>query len=284
MDAFKKYQDELFEFAKVEIFITDKTDELDKEIYENCVQIGVPAEHVPSISWSLFDALFYEAKQNAKQQLLASNNSADLIFYAWIDMQAGQIRYNFINRNHQQLPFSSELAFLADTYALSTAFCKMLQENSYPDSTKTLIFQETISKPKNFEYSPKKALGAVAFDMTMEAARSALGLTPKPFQKTLDAYSPTDAFDDSSIMISYDKNDRLQAIEVCPPHQVSVQGIELMGKPIKGTVEQLAKIAPYTITAEQDYDFRTLGILIPSSNTIKYLLLYRPGYWDGFQL
>ena len=36
----------------------------------------------------------------------------NLIYYLWFDEQAGQLRFNFINSNHDKLPFGCKLVFV----------------------------------------------------------------------------------------------------------------------------------------------------------------------------
>jgi hypothetical protein len=51
-------------------------------------------------------------KRNRQHQLQNSALKADLIYYPWFDEQAGQFRFNFINANHQKLPFRCKLIFV----------------------------------------------------------------------------------------------------------------------------------------------------------------------------
>jgi hypothetical protein len=53
-----------------------------------------------------------DVKADRKEQLKQSKNKAGLIYYIWVDEQAGQLRFNFINANHSQLPFDASLIFV----------------------------------------------------------------------------------------------------------------------------------------------------------------------------
>ena len=146
MNKFKKYQDDLFKLAKVDIYITDKTDDMEKEIYENYVKIGVPEEHLENISTIFFQNFLYEVKQNAKRNLDVNSLNVDLIFYVWFDAQAGQLRYNFINSNHEKLPFTTEIQLVDDVYEICDLFVKCVQTSTVPPQDKLLIFKQIVTK------------------------------------------------------------------------------------------------------------------------------------------
>ena len=57
-----------------------------------------------------FCILFYHLWQ--KQQLQQSDVDINLLYYLWFDEQAGQLRFNFINSNHDKLPFRCKLVFV----------------------------------------------------------------------------------------------------------------------------------------------------------------------------
>lgn len=97
---------ELYNSAQGTIYITDKTDELEKEVASNLRLISVPKEIIPHTTKKDFLLLFDEVKRNLKEQLENCDIDIDLIFYLWHDEQAGQLRFNVINSNHKSLPFA----------------------------------------------------------------------------------------------------------------------------------------------------------------------------------
>jgi len=55
-----------------------------------------------------------DVKIDRRKQLQYSKTKVGLIYYIWIDEQAGQLRFSFINSNHTTLPFSNRLTFAAN--------------------------------------------------------------------------------------------------------------------------------------------------------------------------
>ena len=72
MKTYQEYIDNIYTFAKVDIYITDKTDNVNKEIEENCVKIGVPEHLVKDIDPLTLSIFLSTVKQNAKDQLTKS--------------------------------------------------------------------------------------------------------------------------------------------------------------------------------------------------------------------
>ena len=188
MKTYNEYIDEVHELAKAEIYITDKTDNVNKEIEENCVKIGVPEHLVNDIDPLTFSIFLSTVKQNAKAQLNKSELNVSLIFYAWLDEQAGQLRYNFINNNHDKIPFGVELNFVDDAWIVCKAWVDQMQNNAVLPDKKLLIYKYLITKKKTFEFEPYVGIGPLKFGMTMAEARSAVGLSYKSFQKSMDSY------------------------------------------------------------------------------------------------
>ena len=290
MNKFKKYQDDVFKFAKVGIYITDKTDDMEKEIYENCVKIGVPDEHLENISASLFQNLLYQVKQNAKRNLDTNSLSVDLIFYVWFDAQAGQLRYNFLNSNHERLPFIAEFQLVDDVYEICDLFVKCTQTSTAPPQDKLLVFRQILTKKKIYEFIPYESVGLLKFGMSMEEARKAVNLPYKSFQKSNDVYSPADAFDDSAMIVFYDKNDNVEAIECYPEIQLKLKEVELLGKPIPELKKWLKTIANDVKKDDLGNDIRSLGFSFsgsgdgnPYARKVGYIFVYRKGYWDEYE-
>src|SRR5688572_11433527 len=94
------------------LFITDSLDDLDEEIRNNCWSISMSYELVSECTVDELRNFLHDVKANRKEQLKQSTNKAGLIYYIWVDEQAGQLRFNFINANHSQLPFDASLTFV----------------------------------------------------------------------------------------------------------------------------------------------------------------------------
>jgi glutaredoxin-related protein len=289
MTNFKQYMEALFMHTKNEIFITDKTTKLEKEVFENSVKIAVPEFAIADISWQLFENLFYEVKQNAKQQLSKNSLHINMIFYVWLDAQAGQLRYNFINSNHKALPFTGKLNFLKDSYQVSNAFVKLIQERIYPENDEVYIYQQIITRKINFDFIPNERLGNIKFGNTMAEARAAVGIPYKAFQKSMDHYSPADAFDDSSFTVFYDKNDTVEAIEIYKEAQIKWNDFEIIGSAIVEVEKKMNSLADDVKNEDNFFVSRKLGLMIsgngdgnPTETNVGYVLVHRLGYWDEY--
>ncbi|MBX0335379.1 hypothetical protein K3G39_19260 [Pontibacter sp. HSC-14F20] len=60
--------------------------------------------------------------ENRVEQLGLSTVNADLLFYLWFDEQSGNLHFNFINSNHQKLPFNSEIELVANEASIVEEF------------------------------------------------------------------------------------------------------------------------------------------------------------------
>ena len=290
MKTYNEYIDEVHELAKAEIYITDKTDNVNKEIEENCVKIGVPEHLVNDIDPLTFSIFLSTVKQNAKAQLNKSELNVSLIFYAWLDEQAGQLRYNFINNNHDKIPFAVELNFVDDAWIVCKAWVDQMQNNAVLPDKKLLIYKYLITKKKTFEFEPYVGIGPLKFGMTMAEARSAVGLSYKSFQKSMDSYSPADAFDDSAMIVFYDKNDKVDAIEIYPEMDLTHNGTTILGNDLKKVEDYFDSISTDKKADDLGHDYRSLGISFagtgdgdPDARNVGYVFIYRKGYWDEYE-
>lgn len=93
------------------IYLTENTDEVIEEIYHNCWAIGAPSTIIKQIKASDLLAFIQNVKDNHQIKLNNSLLDINLIFYMWLDVQAGQLRFNFINSNHNKLPFDCKLKY-----------------------------------------------------------------------------------------------------------------------------------------------------------------------------
>jgi hypothetical protein len=103
---------EIAEFETTPLFLIDTTENLQEEIFNNCIYIGMTHELAQEISVDEMLAYLSKVKNNRHNQLIDSNIQFNLIYYVWFDEMAGQLRFNFINSNHSNLPFGCELEFV----------------------------------------------------------------------------------------------------------------------------------------------------------------------------
>lgn len=91
------------------LYLTDKTDEVNEEIKHNHWSISATKDIITQTTTTDFLDFIQKVKENYKNQLDNSSHDIDLIFYLWFDEMAGQLRFNFINSNHDKLPFGCQL-------------------------------------------------------------------------------------------------------------------------------------------------------------------------------
>ena len=103
---------ELGEFETAELYLTDKTNHLNDEIYHNMVQFGLTYKLAEKISTEDILLFLSKVKSDRQKQLHKSEEKIGLLYYLWFDEMAGQLRFNFINSNHNKLPFGCNLEFV----------------------------------------------------------------------------------------------------------------------------------------------------------------------------
>ena len=108
----EKYFGELSEFETAELFLTNITDLISEEVKHNCILISISSDDAKQTTTTDFVSFMNRVKANRKQQLQQSDVDINLIYYLWFDEQAGQLRFNFINSNHDKLPFGCKLVFV----------------------------------------------------------------------------------------------------------------------------------------------------------------------------
>ena len=294
MKTYQEYIDNIFTFAKVDLYITDKTDNVNKEIAENCVKIGVPEHLIKDIDPLTFSIFLSSVKQNAKDQLTKSDLNVKLIFYVWLDEQAGQLRYNFINSNHEKIPFVAELNFVDDAHIVCKAWVDRMQNSTFLPDNKVMIYKYLISKKQTYKFEPYVGLGALKFGMTMDEARAAINLPYSSFNKSMDSHSPADSFDNGATIVFYDIENKVNAIEVYPEVNFVFNDYYVFGKRITEFEKWLAPIAT-DFKREDDgvggADVRSIGMSYsgwedPEDErflNVGYIFLYKKGYWDEYE-
>ncbi len=143
---------------------------------------------------------------------------------------------------------------------------------------------------KSFEFEPYAGVGPVKFGMTMQEARTALNLPYKSFQKSMDSYSPADAFDESAMIVFYDKDDKVNAIEIYPEMDLSHKGTKILGNDLKNVEAYFDSISDSKKADDLGHDVRSHGISFagsgdgdPDVKTVGYVFTYRKGYWDEYE-
>lgn len=122
MNDVKKYFKDLEEFESSPLFITDRTDQIKKEIEENFIMIGLNGNLAKSIKAADFTSFLSRVKANRKMQIRQTRMNISLIYYCWFDEPAGHLCFNFINSNHDKLPFGCKLEFVEKEEAILELF------------------------------------------------------------------------------------------------------------------------------------------------------------------
>ena len=86
------------------MYLTYKTDEVNEEIKHNHWVLTVPLDIVAQTTTAEFLEFIQKVKDNYKSQLDISPLDIDLTFYLWFE-EPGKLCFNFINSNHDSLPF-----------------------------------------------------------------------------------------------------------------------------------------------------------------------------------
>ena len=124
-------KEELFkdiqEIKSDRLFITDSIDNLEEEVKNNCWSISMTREIASACEVDEVIEFLREVKADRSEQLKKSEYKVGLIYYLWVDKQAGQLRFNFINSNHDRLPFGARLAFVDTEHEIISDFltCKL---------------------------------------------------------------------------------------------------------------------------------------------------------------
>jgi hypothetical protein len=92
------------------IYLTDKTDEVNEEIKHNHWVLEAPSDIVAQTTTAEFLEFIQKVKDNYKSQLDKSSLNIDLTFYLWFE-EPGELCFNFINSNHDRLPFGCKLKY-----------------------------------------------------------------------------------------------------------------------------------------------------------------------------
>ncbi|MFV9482266.1 hypothetical protein ACNI3T_00435 [Christiangramia sp. ASW11-125] len=110
----EEYFNQYESYIAEKIFLTDETSQVENEIYENMLSFTISKEYLAKLKVTDFISFMSRIKENRKSQLNVSKTISDLIYYIWHDEMAGQLRVNFINSNHSELPFGADLEFTSN--------------------------------------------------------------------------------------------------------------------------------------------------------------------------
>jgi hypothetical protein len=113
-----------------QLLITDSVNNIKEEIAENCWSISMTDEIAANCSPDELSKFLRDVKEDRRRQLIQSNSGVGLIYYIWVDEMAGQLRFNFINSNHNKLPFWAALIFVDTEHDILSDYLLRRQINS----------------------------------------------------------------------------------------------------------------------------------------------------------
>jgi hypothetical protein len=134
------------------LYLTDKTDEVNEEINNNHWILSFPEVMVSQSTTNDFLEFLQKVKDNSKFQLDKSQLDVDLIFYLWFDEMVGQLSFNFINSNHEKLPFSCKLKYTEKPEEIVDQYLKSKYHEGIPwNELETIKKSEQIAKEDRLE-------------------------------------------------------------------------------------------------------------------------------------
>jgi len=145
----KEFIESLEDIVIDEMFITTKTDLLDKEVSSNMWRISTDDDVASQLNTYDLLNVIKRIKTNRHEQLSKSEEEVDLIFYMWHDGQASQLRFNLINSNHKQLPFGAKINLVDSEALILNEFLK----DDYHDEIPFSELKE-IKSSENGEFPP----------------------------------------------------------------------------------------------------------------------------------
>jgi len=138
-EYFKQYES----YIEQKIFLTDETSQVENEIYENMLSFTISKKYLAKLKVTDFINFLSRIKENRKSQINVSQTISNLIYYVWFDEMAGQLRLNFINSNHSELPFGANLEFTSNEVEIIDEF---LHSEYLNEITWDKLFDDTVDQ------------------------------------------------------------------------------------------------------------------------------------------
>ena len=114
-------------------------------------------------------------------------------------------------------------------------------------------------KKITYDISSYSNFGVVKFGASMSEVRAAVASPYSYFQKSLDEYTPTDAFDELGFHVHYDKQDKCLFLETFEPMTVSYQHKMLTNKRFGDLKPWLATLTDNLKIEDGSVNMRDLG-------------------------
>ena len=137
----EEFFEEIKSIKSDQLLITDSLDIIDEEIAKNCWSISMPDDIATNCSPGELSKFLRDVKEDRRRQLIQSNSGIGLIYYLGVDELAGQLRFNFINSNHNRLPFEAELTEVGNEDDILSDYLSRRQMNF----EKVRVYRELIT-------------------------------------------------------------------------------------------------------------------------------------------
>lgn len=127
----KEFLDDIQEIVTDAIYMAENTDELQREIANNCWSIGIDAETAKQIELADIQLFLDKVKSNRASQVQQAGKDITLLYYLWFDEQAGHLRFNLINAKHSVLPFGCNVEIVP----LEASIIRKFLRSPYTDTS-----------------------------------------------------------------------------------------------------------------------------------------------------
>lgn len=117
-----KFFSNLSEFEMADLLLTDKTDQLSKEIYQNTLTLTLSTENAKLTSTEEILESLAKIKSAIRKQLFNSPLNVDMNYHVWFNEMEGQLIICVINANHQKLPLEGDMRFVESEHEVIYRF------------------------------------------------------------------------------------------------------------------------------------------------------------------
>ena len=139
--------------------------------------------------------------------------------------------------------------------------------------------------PSPVELEPYRGVGPLRLGMTKPEIHSLFGDRAETFQKA-DERVPSDIID-NSVLVYYDDNGRVEAIELAAPQRPTLDGRQILGQPFSQVRAWLEALDPELEVDGAGAESRHVGISIYAPSALKEpnepveaAMIFRRGYYD----
>jgi hypothetical protein len=137
----------------------------------------------------------------------------------------------------------------------------------------------------DYDLRPYDGVGALRLGISREEVHKVAGLPSDSFLKA--GVSLTDQYDSLGILVYYDSEEKVEAIELFSPAKPTLHSREVLGRPIREIIEWWKSLDPNLAADEAGLTSRTLGIgayapgaARDSDDPVQGVIIFKRGYYD----